>query len=73
MDPCGRPGRAAGPAGDGTYDLSNLQDWPLQLTLVDMLWGTALTAVAAIAAFLAARAWGRPNALARPRKSRSCD
>lgn len=45
----------------GTYDLSNLatlQGWPLQLTLVDMLWGTVLSAAAASAAFLAARAWG---------------
>ncbi|MDP2452102.1 MAG: DUF2177 family protein [Polaromonas sp.] len=49
-------GALLGLLADGTYDLSNLQGWPLQLTLVDMLWGTALTAVAAIAAFLAARA-----------------
>lgn len=42
----------------GTYDLSNLatlKGWPLELTLVDMLWGTALTAAAATGAFLAAR------------------
>jgi len=45
----------------GTYDLSNLatlQGWPLQLTLVDMLWGTALTAATSTAAFFAARARG---------------
>jgi uncharacterized membrane protein len=30
-----------------TYDLTNLatlRDWPLQVTLVDLIWGTALTA-----------------------------
>ncbi len=35
-----------------TYDLSNLatlRDWPLRLTLVDIAWGTALTAAAAAA------------------------
>jgi len=35
-----------------TYDLTNLatlRDWPLRLTLVDVAWGTALTAVAAAA------------------------
>ena len=45
----------------GTYDLSNLatlEGWPLQLTLVDMLWGAALSASAATAAFFAAHRWG---------------
>jgi len=35
-----------------TYDLSNLatlRGWPLRLTLVDIAWGTALTAAAAAA------------------------
>jgi len=35
-----------------TYDLSNLatlRDWPLRLALVDIVWGTALTAAAAVA------------------------
>jgi uncharacterized membrane protein len=35
-----------------TYDLSNLatlRDWPLGLTLVDMAWGTLLSAAAATA------------------------
>jgi uncharacterized membrane protein len=35
-----------------TYDLSNLatlKDWPIHLTLVDMAWGTVLSAVAAVA------------------------
>jgi uncharacterized membrane protein len=33
-----------------TYDLSNLatlKDWPLHLTLIDMVWGTFLSAVSA--------------------------
>jgi len=35
-----------------TYDLSNLatlRGWPLRLALVDIAWGTALTAAAATA------------------------
>lgn len=42
----------------GTYDLSNLatlRDWPLALTLVDMAWGAALTALAAAAGYALAR------------------
>jgi uncharacterized membrane protein len=34
----------------GTYDLSNLatlRDWPLGLSLIDLLWGTALSAALA--------------------------
>jgi uncharacterized membrane protein len=34
----------------GTYDLTNqatLRGWPLTVTLVDLAWGTALTAIAA--------------------------
>jgi uncharacterized membrane protein len=49
----------------GTYDLSNLATltgWPLQLTLVDMLWGASLSAAAATVAFFAARAWGQARA-----------
>ncbi|MDP1886969.1 DUF2177 family protein [Polaromonas sp.] len=51
-------GALLGLLADGTYDLSNLatlQGWPLQLTLVDMLWGSSLTAAAATAAFFAAK------------------
>lgn len=50
----------------GTYDLSNLatlKGWPLQLTLVDMAWGTALSCGSALAGYAAARTWGS----ARPR------
>jgi uncharacterized membrane protein len=45
----------------GTYDLSNLatlRDWPWQLTVVDMVWGAALSCGSALAGFAAARAWG---------------
>ncbi|HYW56587.1 MAG TPA: DUF2177 family protein [Polaromonas sp.] len=45
----------------GTYDLSNfatLEGWPLQLTLVDMVWGSALSSAATLAAYAATRAWG---------------
>lgn len=34
-----------------TYDLTNLatlQDWPLQLTLIDMVWGGVLSGVVAV-------------------------
>lgn len=46
----------------GTYDLTNLATlaaWPLGLTFIDMLWGTALTALVAAAAIAAARRFGR--------------
>jgi len=46
----------------GTYDLSNmatLKDWPVALTLVDMVWGAALSCGSAVAGWLAARRWGR--------------
>lgn len=45
----------------GTYDLSNLatlKGWPWQLTLVDMVWGAALSSGSALAGYAAARAWG---------------
>ena len=37
-----------------TYDLTNLatlRQWPLRLTVVDIVWGTALTAAAATTAY----------------------
>lgn len=40
-----------------TYDLTNLatlKGWPLSVALVDLVWGTVLTAVAATAGFAAA-------------------
>lgn len=41
-----------------TYDLTNqatLLVWPLRITLVDLTWGVALTAVSATAGFYASR------------------
>lgn len=40
----------------GTYDftnLSTLRNWPVGLSLIDVVWGTFLTAAAATAGFLA--------------------
>lgn len=41
-----------------TYDLTNLatlKDWPLLLTLVDLVWGAVLAASVSVATFLIAR------------------
>lgn len=41
-----------------TYDMTNyatLRDWPLSMTLVDIAWGTALTAFTAGAGFAVAK------------------
>ncbi|MFZ6648979.1 DUF2177 family protein [Undibacterium sp. TJN25] len=41
----------------GTYDLSNLatiKGWSRQLTIVDMLWGSFATSIAAVAGFFGA-------------------
>lgn len=41
-----------------TYDLTNLatlRDWPLKLTIVDMVWGTVLSGSVATVSFLIAR------------------
>lgn len=51
-------GAVAGLLAYGTYDLTNhatLKIWPLRLTIVDMLWGTLLTSLAASAGYLAMR------------------
>lgn len=45
----------------GTYDFTNLatiRDWPVLVTIVDLAWGTLLTALAATAGFFAVRHWG---------------
>lgn len=52
-------GAAFGLVAYATYDLTNhatLRDWPVLVTVVDMAWGTALTAVAATAGMLITRA-----------------
>lgn len=44
-----------------TYDLTNLatmKDWPLAVTLVDLAWGTVLTASVATVSFAIARKLG---------------
>jgi uncharacterized membrane protein len=44
----------------GTYDITNLatiRDWPPLVTIVDLAWGTALTAVSALAGYWALRLW----------------
>ena len=46
----------------GTYDLSNyatLRDWPLTLTVIDMAWGSVLSAVSATAGYWTASRLGR--------------
>jgi uncharacterized membrane protein len=50
--------------GYAVYDLTNqatLRNWPVTITVADLVWGTLLTAVAAIAGFLAARAVASPG------------
>ncbi len=42
----------------GTYDLTNqatLKDWPVMLTVVDLMWGTVVTGSAATGGFFFAR------------------
>lgn len=42
----------------GTYDITNLstlRDWPVIVTVVDLIWGTALTAIVATAGYYTAR------------------
>ncbi|MEZ5843347.1 MAG: DUF2177 family protein [Hyphomicrobiaceae bacterium] len=44
-----------------TYDMTNLatlKDWPLTITLVDISWGTGLTALSATVGYLVASRFG---------------
>ncbi len=44
--------------GYGVYDLTNqatLRNWPVAVTAADLLWGSLLTAIAAVGGLLAAR------------------
>ena len=44
----------------GTYDLTNLailRDWPVSITLIDLAWGTVLSAVVAALAVVILRAF----------------
>ena len=53
------PGAILGLTAYGTYDLTALavvRDWPLRLSLVDMAWGTILSALSAsVAAYVVTR------------------
>ena len=43
-----------------TYDLTNLatlKAWPIKLVVVDLIWGTILTAVVALATYGVIRTW----------------
>jgi uncharacterized membrane protein len=43
----------------GAYDFTNLatlRGWPASLSAIDLAWGTAVTAIACVAAYLAVRA-----------------
>jgi uncharacterized membrane protein len=54
-------GVALGVVAYGTYDLTNLatlRRWPLGLAIVDLVWGSVLTGLAATAGYLAVRASG---------------
>ena len=53
-------GRAAlfGLIAYATYDLTNLatlKDWPVVVTVVDLIWGTVLSVVASLAGYLAGK------------------
>jgi len=44
-----------------TYDLTNLatlKDWPVSITVIDLLWGTALGASVSTLTLLLMRAFG---------------
>jgi uncharacterized membrane protein len=47
-------GAVFGLAAYGTYDITNmatLKNWPVTMSIVDMIWGTVLTAVSATAGY----------------------
>jgi len=51
-------GAILGLAAYGTYDITNLstlKNWPLVMSLMDMAWGTFLTALSAVGGYCAAR------------------
>lgn len=55
-------GAALGLVAYGTYDLTNqatLAHWPTIVTVLDLFWGTFLTAVASTSGFFAAERFGR--------------
>lgn len=51
-------GAVLGLAAYGTYDITNLavlKGWPVIVTVVDMIWGTFVTALCAAAGYMAVR------------------
>jgi uncharacterized membrane protein len=57
-------GAVLGIAAYGTYDITNLstlKNWPIQLSFVDIAWGTFLTSVASGCGYLSAN-WFAPSA-----------
>lgn len=45
----------------GTYDVTNLatiKNWPPLMSVVDLLWGTAISSIVAVAGAIAARKFG---------------
>jgi uncharacterized membrane protein len=53
-----RSGGLLGLVAFATYDLTNmatLRRWPLVVTVVDMIWGTFVTALSSLAGFIAIR------------------
>lgn len=51
-------GAVLGMAAYGTYDFTNLatlKDWPVTVTVVDIVWGTVVTAATAAGGFFALR------------------
>ncbi|PWE54428.1 DUF2177 domain-containing protein [Metarhizobium album] len=54
-------GALLGLAAYGTYDMTNLstlKGWPVPLTVVDLVWGTVLTAAASACGYAAVRQFG---------------
>lgn len=54
-------GLVLGLAAYGTYDITNLatlKNWPVAMTIVDLVWGGVLTAMSAAGGFLAVRTLG---------------
>ncbi|MQY46604.1 DUF2177 family protein [Rhizobiales bacterium RZME27] len=54
-------GALLGLAAYGTYDMTNLstlKGWPVTLSIVDMVWGTVLTAAASACGYAAVRQFG---------------
>jgi uncharacterized membrane protein len=53
----------------GTYDLSNqavLEDWPLLVTVVDILWGSFLTAITSVIGFSLVWLYNQPKGKVAP-------